>query len=74
MRSDASEGSILSRVHQVYRKVADLTVQVEKDPSLTWLTGGAAGSGAGAVDGGGGGGGGGGDGFRVAIASDAGPR
>jgi hypothetical protein len=60
VRSDAKESEVLGRVRGIYaRLVADLTVQVEKDPPLNWLVGGGGGSGAaggGAGDAGAGGG------------------
>jgi cation diffusion facilitator family transporter len=64
VRADADETAVLKRVQRAYGKiVTDLTVQVEKDPPLSWLQGGEGGAGGAgafegvAVDGGGGGGG-----------------
>lgn len=42
VRGETDEGDIITKVHRIYSKganVADLTVQVEKDTPLSWLTG-----------------------------------
>ena len=58
-RGDASERDVIARIQRSYgRHITDLTVQVEKDPPLSWLTSeGSVGVGIGASAGGPGGGG-----------------